>query len=85
MKVMWLATIRPGMTEPIVREVPSEELIETASGHLQRRPRQPYARKIIGGGASALSQTPAGAIASCMCVLNQTDMERELLGKRDRT
>lgn len=82
--MMWLATIRPGMTKPIVTEVDGVEIVFDHTGTAQRRPKQPYARKIIGGGATALSQTPGGAIASARCVLNQTEIERELLGKRDR-
>lgn len=82
---MWLATIRPGMKEPVLTEVPSEELVWDHLGTAQRRPRQPYARKILGGGSTALSQTPAGARASCLCVMGQSELERELLGKRDRS
>ena len=84
--MMWLATIRPGMTEPIVTEVDGVEVVfDRITGTAQRRPREAFAHKLKGGGATALSQTPAGAIASCKCVLNQTELERELLGKRDRS
>lgn len=83
-RIMWLATMRPGTAHPFVTEVDGTEVVVDAQGNAQRRPRKPYARKIAGGGAAALSQTPAGAIASCRCVFEQSEIERELLSKRDR-
>jgi hypothetical protein len=83
--MMWLATIRAGMTDPILTKVIGDELVFDQWGNAQRRPRQPFARKLKGGGACALSQTPAGAIASAKCVMSQTDLERDLLSKRDRS
>ena len=80
---MFLAKILPGR-EPIVTKVTDYVISIQSSGKTVKQPREPWARKIIGGGAAALGRTQAGAIASARCVLEQDKAERELRNKRDR-
>ena len=37
-----------------------------------------------GNGAAAISHSPEGAIGSAMCVLEEQDIARELMSKRER-
>lgn len=66
---MYLARIVAD-SEPLVAKVLDYELVMDAIGEYVRRPRQPRAWKITGG-AAAISQTPAGAIASAQNILKQ--------------
>ncbi|WP_331157224.1 hypothetical protein [Steroidobacter sp.] len=81
---MWLATFRPGRKDPIVTKVDAFELVFDRGGNGRRRMKLPYARPTVDGGATALSQSPEGAIASAKCVLEEQNMGRELRSKRDR-
>jgi len=66
---MYLARIVAD-SEPLVAKVVDYELVMDAVGEYVRRPRQPRAWK-INGGAAAISQSPAGAIASAKNILEQ--------------
>ena len=82
--MMWLATIRPGMSKPIVTKVIGDEIVFDAWGNEQCRPRQAYARPTRDGGATAMSQSPEGAIASAQSVLEAISLRREQRTKKDR-
>lgn len=67
--MMFLAKILHGQA-PTMTEVVGDELVLGPDGKYVRRPRRPKAWK-INGGAAALSQTRASAIASAKVVLEQ--------------
>lgn len=66
---MYLARIVAD-SEPLVAKVLDYELVMDAIGEYVRRQRQPRAWKIKGG-AAAISQSEAGAIASAKNILEQ--------------
>lgn len=78
---MFLAKIIRGRKDPIITEVCNFEWRQNERGQLAKYPRQPWAR-LTRTGAAALSQTPAGAVASAKCVLEQEQMRLEKIAVR---
>jgi hypothetical protein len=80
---MFLAKLLPG-ARPIITEVDDFMELPSSNGRFVKVPREPWARRIKGGGAAALSASVSAAIASAKCVLEQRKIELEVSSKRDR-
>lgn len=79
---MYLARITHG-SKPIVTPVDEHEHYLDATGVVRRRRRSAWSRKTKTG-AAALSQSPEGAAASAIIMLNANVHERRIREQSDR-
>jgi hypothetical protein len=79
---MYLARLIPGHA-PLVAPVVDYELVTDTNGDHRKRPRQPHAW-LIKAGAAAISQSPAGAVASAKGMLEREALKRSGSGRVEK-
>lgn len=79
---MFRARVLPTGEEYVTR-VTDFELVEVCGMFVKRR-REQRATEIKGGGASAVSTSPEGALASARALLRNLEDEQRIRNQRDR-